>query len=152
MEAVCKAVQARSRRGKRFSLIVVAEGVKVPSGDYAVRQRVEAGHDKIRLGGIGMWLANEIEELTSVESRAVVLGHIQRGGTPTAHDRVLATRFGHAALIQAVAGNFSVMVGLHGTEVVPVPLREVAGKQRLVRPDCDYVRAARGVGTSFGEE
>ena len=152
MDAVCKAVESRGRRGKRFSIIVVAEGVKVPHGGYVVRQRVEESHDKIRLGGIGMWLAAEIEAMTSITSRAVVLGHIQRGGTPTAHDRVLATRFGHEALMQAVKGNFDIMVGLQGTHVVPVPLAEVAGRQRLVDADCDIVRAARSVGTSFGEE
>jgi 6-phosphofructokinase 1 len=151
MENVCRAVHARSRRGKRFSLVVVAEGVKMPRGGYAVRQRVEEGHDRIRLGGIGVWLAAEIEAAASVESRAVVLGHVQRGGTPIAYDRVLATRLGHEALIQAVKGNFDVMVGLQGTQVVPVPLADVAGKQRLVKPDCDYVRAARAVGTSFGD-
>jgi len=151
MENVCGAVHARSHRGKRFSIVVVAEGVKMPGSGYAVRQRVEGGHDKIRLGGVGVWLAAEIEAAAGVESRAVVLGHIQRGGTPTAHDRVLATRFGYEALMQAVNGNFDVMVGLQGTEVVPVPLAEVAGKQRLVRPECDYVRAARAVGTSFGD-
>jgi len=152
MESVCKAVERRSRLGKRFSIIVVAEGVKLPRGEYVVRQRVEESHDKIRLGGIGIWLASEVEAMTSVESRAVVLGHIQRGGTPTAYDRVLATRFGYEAVGQAVKGNFDVMVGLQGTRVVAVPLAEVAGKQRLVRQDSDVLRAARSVGTSFGDE
>jgi 6-phosphofructokinase 1 len=151
MESVCKAVESRSRRGKRFSIIVVAEGVRLPRGGYVIRQRVEESHEKIRLGGIGVWLAGEIQAMTGVESRAVVLGHIQRGGTPTAYDRVLATRLGHAALVQGVQGNFDVMVGLHGTEVVPVPLAEVAGQQRLVSPDCEIVHAARAVGTSFGD-
>lgn len=152
MEVVCEAVRERSRIGKRFSIVVVSEGVKRPKGGYVVRDRVERGHDKIRLGGVGVWMAAEIEERTSLESRAVVLGHIQRGGTPTAYDRVLATRFGQAAVVQAMEGNFDVMVGLQGTEIVPVSLEGVADEQRLVEPDCQLVRAARSVGTCFGEE
>jgi len=153
MERVFEVVEARSRRGKRFSIIVVAEGVRLPDGGYVVRQEdANDGHHKSRLGGVGVWLANEIDSATPVDSRAVVLGHVQRGGTPTAYDRVLATRFGHAALLQAVAGNVDVMVGLQGTRIVPVPLSEVAGRQRLVEAESEEVQAARSVGTSFGDE
>ena len=152
MDSVCRAVVDRSRRGRRFSIVVVSEGVKLPSGDHVVRGMVECGHDKTRLGGIAVWLANEIEDRTGLESRAVVLGHMQRGGTPTACDRVLATRFGHAAVMQAAQGHLDVMVGLRGTEIVPVPLTDVADRQRLVEPDCSVLRAARAVGTVFGDE
>jgi 6-phosphofructokinase 1 len=152
MERIFEVVQERSRMGKRFSIIVVSEGVKMPTGRYVIRERVEDSHEKVRLGGIGMWLANEINAATPVESRAVVLGHTQRGGTPTAYDRVLATRLGREALVQAVNGNLDVMVGVRGTEIVPVALVEVAGRQRLVDPACQIVRAARSVGTSFGDE
>jgi len=152
MERVCEAVKRRSRRGKRFSIVVVSEGVKRPGGDYVIRQRVEESHEKIRLGGVGVWLASEIERLTGVDSRAVVLGHIQRGGSPTAFDRVLATRLGREAVVQAVKGNFDVMVGLRGDRIVPVPLADIAGKQRLVTPDHELVQAAKGVGTCFGDE
>jgi phosphofructokinase-like protein len=148
---VCDAVAQRSHRGRRFSLIVVSEGVKRPDGGLVVRERVESSHDQLRLGGIGSHLAHVIQHATRLESRAVVLGHIQRGGTPTAYDRVLATRFGHEAVVQAVAGNFGVMVGLRGTDIVPVPLTEIADRQRLVEPDCALVHAARSVGTSFGD-
>lgn len=152
LERVCEVVRERSRRGKRFSIVVVAEGVKRPEGGYVVRERVEASHDRVRLGGIGVWLADQIQEQTALESRAVVLGHVQRGGTPTAFDRVLATRFGRAAVEQAARGNFDVMVGVRGTEIEAVPLEEAAGRQRLVDPECQIVRAARSVGTSFGDE
>jgi 6-phosphofructokinase 1 len=152
MDRVCEAVTRRSLKGRRFSLIVVSEGVKRADGGYVVRERVEASHDQIRLGGIGPWLAEEIQNATCLESRAVVLGHVQRGGTPTAYDRVLATRFGHEAVLQAARGNFGVMVGLHGADVVPVPLTEIAGRQRLVEPGCKLVCAARSVGTRFGDE
>ncbi len=151
MENVCKVVEERSHLGKRFSIIVVSEGVKLPDGDFVVRRRVAEGYEKMRLGGIGIWLAAEIDDRTPVVSRAVVLGHMQRGGTPTAYDRVLATRFGYEAVVQAVAGNFDTMVGLQGTEIVTVPLADVADRQRLVQPDCGLVRAARSVGTSFGD-
>jgi 6-phosphofructokinase 1 len=150
-ESVCQVVEERSRLGKRFSIIVVSEGVKLPGGDYVVRQRVEDSHERLRLGGIGVWLAAEIDAQTPVASRAVVLGHIQRGGTPTAYDRVLATRLGCEAMAQAVEGNFDIMVGLQGTEIVPVALADVADRQRLVDPNCQIVQAARSVGTSFGD-
>jgi len=152
MERVCEVVKKRSRSGRRFSIVVVAEGVKRPSGDYVVRDRVEESHDKLRLGGIGVWLADQIEERTGLESRAVVLGHIQRGGTPTARDRVLATQFGRQAVVEAVRGNFNCMVGLRNNEIVTVPLSEVADRQRLVDLDCQVLKAARSVGTSFGDE
>jgi len=152
MERVFDVVEERSKRGKRFSIIVVAEGVQLPGGGYVIRQEVADTHHKTRLGGVGVWLAKEIDTATPVESRAVVLGHVQRGGTPTAYDRVLATRLGHAAMVQAVEGNTDVMVGRQGTRIVAVPLLDVADRQRLVDPDGQIVRAARAVGTSFGDE
>ena len=151
LEKVCESVHARSERGKRFSLIIVSEGVKQPNGDYVVHQRVEDSPDKIRLGGIGPWLAAEIGARISLESRAVVLGHLQRSGSPTAHDRILATRFGREAVVQAAAGNFGVMVAAQGNDIVPVPLSEVGGKQRLVEPDEPLLALARSVGTAFGD-
>ena len=152
MESVCRIVTERSKVGRRFSIVVVSEGVKLPGGDYVVRQMVEESHEQIRLGGVGHWLAREIEDRTDCESRAVVLGHMQRGGTPTAFDRVLGTRFGSEAMRLAAEGTFDVMVGLHGTEITPVPLASVADKQRLVQPDSQILQAARSVGTSFGDE
>ncbi len=151
IENVCRAIEERRDQGKRFHIVVVAEGVRQPDGEYVVRQRVEDSHDKIRLGGVGVWLAARLEEMTDVESRAVVLGHVQRGGSPTAFDRVLATRLGHEAFMQAAGGNFDIMVGVQGPDIVPVPLETVADEQRLVPPDGDLVRAARAVGTSFGD-
>jgi len=152
MERVFEVVEDRARRGKRFSIIVVAEGVRLPGGEYVIRQEVADTHHKMRLGGIGVWMAHEIDAATATESRAVVLGHMQRGGTPTACDRVLATQFGHAALVEAMEGHTDVMVGRKGTRIVPVPLSHVANRQRLVEPDSQIVRAARAVGTSFGDE
>ena len=152
LDSVCEALQRRSRRGRRFSIVVVSEGVKPPSGEYVTRRRVENSHDPVRLGGVGMWLAHTLEELTDIESRAVVLGHLQRGGTPTARDRVLATQFGREATEAAARGEFGVMVALRGNEIVRVPLEKVAGRQKRVDPDGQLVQAARSVGTSFGDE
>jgi 6-phosphofructokinase 1 len=152
MDVVCEKVEERSNSGRRFSIVVVSEGVKKPGGDYVVRQRVEDSHEQVRLGGIGTWISSEIQEATGRESRAVVLGHIQRGGTPTARDRVLGTRFGREAMVQAAEGNFDMMVGLSGTEIVPNSLVGIADRQRLVDPQSQIVQTARSVGTCMGDE
>ena len=151
LERVCEVIQERGRRGRRFSIVVVAEGVRTPEGDHVIRCREEASHDPVRLGGVGMWLASTIEAMSGVEARATVLGHLQRGGTPTARDRVLATQFGREAAVAAVAGEFGIMVALRGNQVVRVPLEKVADRQRLVDPQGQLVQTARSVGTSFGD-
>jgi len=152
LENVARAVRRRAERGRRFSIVVVAEGVKQPGGDYVVERRVEQSHEKIRLGGIGVWLAETLEQITGLSCRAAVLGHLQRGGTPCAYDRVLATGFGAEAMVQAAQGNVGVMVALRGTEIVEVPLSKVAGRQRRVDLESQLVKAARSVGTCFGDE
>lgn len=152
LDKICEEIRDRRRRGRTFSIIVVAEGVKAPGGDYVVSRRVEHSHEKVRLGGIGPWLAEELQERTDLSCRATVLGHLQRGGTPTARDRVLATRFGHQAMIEAARGNYGVTVARKCSEIVSVPLEKVAGRQRLVDPDSQIVQAARSIGTCFGDE
>ena len=129
VDEVCKQVLQRHQRGVHFSIIVVAEGAKIKDGakerEVLSSQRVdEFGH--VQLGGIGQVLADEISANTNYDTRVTVLGHIQRGGTPTAHDRVLATRFGVAAMDAVHGNNFGVMVALQGKEIVQVPLAEVA--------------------------
>ncbi|MEE9169834.1 MAG: ATP-dependent 6-phosphofructokinase [bacterium] len=151
LESVIQFVKKRSRRGKRFSIIVVAEGVKLPTGDYEIKHRDESSHDPIRLGGIGVWLARQIESISGISSRATILGHLQRGGTPTAYDRVLATRFGCEAMKLAAQASFGVMVGLVGQQIKTTPIKEIANRQRLVQPDSELVQTARSVGTSFGD-
>jgi 6-phosphofructokinase 1 len=130
-EELAAAVTKRHDRGKSFSIIVVAEGANLAFESGEVRQvRVSDETDEYgyeRLGGIGAALATELETMTGFEARTVVLGHIQRGGTPTAHDRVLATRYGAAAYELAAAGRFGRMVSLHGSEIDSVPLHEVRG-------------------------
>jgi phosphofructokinase-like protein len=123
---VCGLIQKRLQRGRRFAIVVVAEGAK-PDGTHGAPitrgTRVdEFGHE--RLGGIGEWLGKQIEDLTGIETRVTVLGHVQRGGTPTAYDRVLATRLGLMAIELIRNNQFGTMSALRGTEIIGVPIEE----------------------------
>ena len=124
-----------------FSIVVAAEGAAPAEGTLEVRggEKDEFGHE--RLGGIGHLLEREIEERTGFETRAVVLGHTQRGGTPTAFDRVLATRLGVAAIDAAHEGRWGTMAALRGTRIELVPLSEAVAELRTV-PDAEYELAA----------
>src|SRR6266540_2200783 len=141
IDDVCRLISRRHARGRNFSIVVVAEGAMPEEGtmELAERERNEFGH--VRLGGIGHRLEREIEERTGFETRAVVLGHIQRGGTPTAYDRVLATRLGVAAIDAAHDGRWGTMPALRGTRIELVPLDEAVEKLRTVPPE-DYDVAA----------
>ena len=136
--------------GAKFSIICVAEGAKPIDGEPIVRETDMRRTDPILLGGIAGLVANRIEEETKLVSRSIVLGHLQRGGSPTAFDRILATKYGSQALEATARKEFACMVSLHGDNVVTVPLKEVAGRQRLVSPNSQLVMAARAVGTEFG--
>lgn len=136
IDAVCKVVSGRRENGKNFSLVVAAEGAypKEVSGMITKDKELDAfGHAK--LGGIGEFLAREIEKRTGVESRHVVLGHLQRGGTPTAYDRILATRYGVAAIELVHDGKFGRMVALRGNDIVDVSLADATSKTRTVDPE-----------------
>ena len=111
--------------------------------------RLKKFHEKHVDHAIG--LTRQLEELVGQESRLTILGHLQRGGTPSAADRVLATRLGTACAECVVEGRFGIMLAIHGDDVVPVPLEKVAGRKKLVPPDCALVRAAEMVGTCFGD-
>jgi len=130
-EEIAAAITRRHKRGKDFSIVVVAEGARIKFSDSDTHEVMssdetdEYGYE--RLGGVGPALALELEELTGYEARTVTLGHIQRGGTPTAHDRVLATRYGAKAYEMASAGEFGRMAALRGDEIVSIPLAEVEG-------------------------
>ncbi|MEX2670873.1 MAG: ATP-dependent 6-phosphofructokinase [Phycisphaeraceae bacterium] len=150
IEKVCEAVQARSRFGKRFTLLCVSEGAKPLDGDQTVAHHDPTSPDPVRLGGVGKVVADLIEEKTGVETRCTVLGHVQRGGTPVPEDRVLATEFGHAAVQTLMAGKQNRMIVMHGREVTDIALDQVAGKQRMVPLDHPLIAAAKGIGTSFG--
>jgi phosphofructokinase-like protein len=137
VEEVCAHLRRRHARGITFSIVVVSEGA-IPREGGAMRG-TSAGADTdqfghVRLGGIGVGLAREVEKLTGYETRATILGHVQRGGTPTAYDRVLATRFGVAAMDAAAAGRFGRMVALRGPDIVEVGLREALVEPKLLDP------------------
>ncbi|MGA9875552.1 MAG: ATP-dependent 6-phosphofructokinase [Solirubrobacteraceae bacterium] len=136
VEEVCTRLRRRHASGITFSIVVVAEGA-VPREDSAMSLGDERGVDEFghaRLGGVGVELEHRIEWLTGYEARATILGHVQRGGTPTAFDRVLATRFGVAAMDAAAAGRFGRMVALRGTDIVDVPLGDALREPKLLDP------------------
>ncbi len=135
IDEVCEHIKHRQRRGANFSVVVVAEGAKPEGGvEITYSDSVdEFGH--VRLGGVGYFLGKEIEKCTGIETRVVMLGHLQRGGSPTAFDRILATRYGIAAIDLVSEGKFGLMVSLKGDKIVSVPLKDVTGKRKTVDPE-----------------
>ena len=150
IDLICEVVLQRSKQGRRFSILVVSEGAKPEGGDMVVHKVVKESTDPIRLGGIGLKVANDIEAMTGLESRVTVLGHLQRGGTPTAFDRILATRFGVKAAALCHNGVGGVMVAVRGRDIVAVPLSDIGGKMRLVDPNEPLIDVAKSVGTCMG--
>ncbi len=148
---VCEFVQQRSKSGRRFSIIVAAEGAKPKDGKMVIREQVTDSPDPVRLGGIGDILADQVNEKTGVESRAVVLGHVIRGGTPTPFDRNLATMLGYAAMQALVEGKKDDLVVYSKGTVSTVKLEQIAGKIKNVPLDHPLLLAARGVRTCFGD-
>lgn len=150
LKKIAEVVGERAQKGRRFSLIIVAEGAFERKGKPRVsRKDIKNPHPE-KLGGIGEWLAKTIETQTGLETRAAVLGHIQRGGTPTAFDRNLGTLFGKYAVKYLCEGTVNHMIGLKGTSLVPVPLKKVVAKNKAVPENHPLVLAAASVGTSFG--
>lgn len=137
-------------KGARYSIICVAEGAKPENGQIVVKETDSKRTDPVRLGGIGELVAARIQEETKLETRVTVLGHVQRGGSPTAFDRILGTKFGAMALQAASKGEFDTMVSLRGRDVVTVKLEDAIKRQRLVPLDSQLVLAARAVGVCFG--
>lgn len=143
-------IQNRVGEGKRFSLVVVAEGARPEGGDRVVLRQVEDPNDPIRLGGISRFVGDQIEDMTGIETRYTVLGHVQRGGTPTHFDRVLATRLGYHAVEALIAGRTGVLVGLQGVEVEETAIEEAVAVPRRVEPDSDLIKTALALGTCIG--
>ncbi len=150
LEKVCKYVLGRSGRGKRFSLVVVSEGAREKDGQMVVQKRIANSPDPIRLGGIANKLAGDINAQTGLDCRAVVLGHVQRGGTPTACDRTLATILGHSAIELLAGGVKNRLVVWKDGELSSVPLARVAGKVKKVPRNHPLIKAAKAIGASFG--
>jgi 6-phosphofructokinase 1 len=135
IDEVCRLIRRRHSRGRYFSIVVVAEGAVPKEGTMEVVGGKEDEFGHVRLGGIGQRLEREIEDRTGFETRTTVLGHTQRGGSPTAFDRVLATRFGVAAIDAASERRFGMMPALHGSRIELVPLADAVRELRLVSPE-----------------
>lgn len=152
-ESVCRKVKDRNRRGRRFSIVVVAEGTKPPGGELVIKRIVgDKRPENIRLGGIGSIVADEIEKRTGIETRYIVLGHLQRGGSPTAFDRLLATRFGYVAAEMIAEGKFGYMPALRGNKITTALISRAVRKIRYVPKNHPLIEAARAIGTSFGDD
>jgi 6-phosphofructokinase 1 len=150
LEHVCEKIMANDVSGRRFSIVVVAEGSKPKGGTNSIIGASLPGQDR-RLGGIAERLGFEIQQQTGKETRSMVLGHLQRGGSPTGYDRLLATRFG-AAAVQAIADKrWGHMVALQSPHLVTIPVEEVLKEVKRVDPSHDVVMAARMIGISFGD-
>jgi ATP-dependent phosphofructokinase / diphosphate-dependent phosphofructokinase len=147
---VCHKILDRETQGKRFTLVVVAEGAHLPDGELVTQERRQEGR-QTRLGGIGNVVAMEIEQRLHRDVRCVVLGHLQRGGPPTTFDRVLATQFGAHAVRLVHHGNFGQMICFHPPQIDSVPIAEAVSRLRRVDPTSAAVQAARALGISFGD-
>lgn len=147
---VCDKIRAREAAGIPYGIVVVAEGATAKDGTPVYQEAAEPGAEA-RLGGMGKRVAAAIEELTGKETRELTLGHLQRGGSPTTFDRVLALRFGAAAVRAAEHKEFGYMVALDPPDVVLIPIQEALGAPRLVSPASDSVETARDLGVSFGD-
>ncbi len=169
INVVAESILKRSRHGSPFSIVAVAEGAKSKEQDAALKQMSNKlkknGNikDKTKLKselaavrslqeGSTLRLAAMLEDLTSLESRVTILGHLQRGGTPSAADRLLATQLGTACADYIEKGIFGVMVAIRGHGTVPVPLEKVVGQRKTVPPDHEWIKSARAVGTCMGDK
>lgn len=150
IDKVAKVCHERSCYGKAFTIVVVSEGAKPIGGDVVVDRIVKDSPDPIRLGGVSQVVADQITDKIGLETRTTILGHVQRGGTPCAYDRVLSTMFGHAALEMAVQGQWNRMVAMQHGRICSVPIEDVANQQRVITMDHPLVAAAKGVGMSLG--
>ena len=168
LNKVAEKIKSRINIGKRFSLVVVAEGAKPLNGEITVKGVRDngAGVDNTKLGGVGETVAKQLEELTGLESRNTTLGYMQRGGTPTAYDRVLSTKYGSKAMELALEGKFGVLAVLKNGKLDSVSLEDVVGNNkeigavsgntensniRRVTMDDDLVKTARNIGISLGD-
>ena len=149
---IAEKIKADKAKGKEFSIVAVSEGAKSLDGKQVILKVREDSPDPIRLGGVGAVVADQLEKLVGSEARATTLGHIQRGGVPTAHDRVLSSRYGYAAVELCMKGEFGKMVTLQGDEIRSVSLEDVIGqKTKNVDPNGELVTMAKAMGVCFGD-
>ena len=150
IEAVCEQVRVRNARGKTFSIVVVGEGARQQGGELVYRSKIKQSSESTRLGGISHQVAAQIEGLTNIECRVTILGHLLRGGIPSAYDRILATRFGVEAVHMAEQGMFGSMVTLQGSKLGTIPIKEVAGKMRPLTVANSLIKTAVSLGICLG--
>ncbi len=151
LNVICDEVRKRAQYGKRFSLVVVAEGAKANGGKIIVERIVKESMDPIRLGGVGQILGTQIESKTGIETRVSVLGHIQRGGSPIPEDRNLATLFGREAVELIRRKKIGYMAALRSGKITACPIKNAIRKRKLVPLNHSLIVAVRAVGTSFGK-
>ena len=151
MDSIIAKIQQRRALGKEFSIIVVAEGAKPVGGEMTVARMVKDSFEPVRLGGVGEKLVAEIEALTGIESRCTVLGYLQRGGSPTAFDRLLCTRYGVAAAESCLRKEYNVMASLSNDNIIMVDIQRAAAQARQVPVDSEIIRAGRQIGICFGD-
>jgi len=151
IDKVCDKIMDNELHGQKYAIVVVAEGALPKGGDVIIKGGAEGGRQHVILGGIAEHVAKEISERTGKDSRSMVLGHLQRGGSPTTFDRLLSLRFGAAAVRAIELGKFDQMVALHAPDIAMVPLEEALGVQKRVKPEGDTVLTARDLGICFGD-
>ncbi|MCL2887906.1 MAG: ATP-dependent 6-phosphofructokinase [Elusimicrobia bacterium] len=149
-DVICEAIENRKRRGKTFSIIVCSEGARNEKGEMVIAKKVAESTDAVRLGGVSNYIGSVVEEKCHTEARVCILGHVQRGGTPTAYDRLLSTRYGAKALDLILEGKHKHMVSLQGPQIKEVLIEDAVSKLKLVDPHGEEVQTALRVGTSFG--
>jgi phosphofructokinase-like protein len=151
IDKICQHIHKLAEQGQNYAIVVVAEGARPQSGVQIHKGSGELGRQDVLLGGIAEYLAKEIAARTQKDTRSIVLGHLQRGGSPTTFDRLISLRFGAAAVRQIEAGNFGTMVALDPPQVYAIPLKEVIGDIKRVPTDCDSIITGRSIGICFGD-
>ncbi len=150
MEKICEKINDNELYDKHYAIVVVAEGAKARDHEVIHKGEGEIGRSEKILGGIGLWVARQISEMTGKDTRSLVLGHLQRGGSPTTFDRLLALRFGASAVRLAEAEQFDHMVALDGIDMKAVPLADAIKERKKVPVDCDKILTAREIGICMG--
>jgi len=151
IDKVCNKIFEREALGRHFSIVVCAEGAFPKDGALMTKEHNTAGRQDLLLGGIAEYLSKQISEKTGKETRSMVLGHLQRGGSPTTFDRLLGLRFGSAAIRALVEGHINVMVSLNPPTVDVIPIEQVINGTKTVPLDCDFMQTARNLSISFGD-
>lgn len=151
LEKVCDKLMENELNGRKYAIVVAAEGAMPKDGDVICKGEGECGRQHVLLGGVADFVSKEISKRTGKDSRSLVLGHLQRGGSPTTFDRLLSLRFGAAAVRAIEQGIFDHMVALKSPDLALVPLAEALGIQKRVKTDSDTVLTARDMGICFGD-